>query len=142
MLFRSLFYLVVSSLHAGPGTWGGHMELLSAARVYGCVILVHQFLMPRFEVQPLQIAGATRVLHVSYHDGEHYNSLHDSKGDPLHETVATCPIYGNAARSGAAGSGSSASRGSGAAMHEDEVSALVRTVQSLTGCEVSQAIQS
>ena len=57
------------------GTWGGNIELQAISLTFQCNIVVHQFEMPRYEVMnfpPLQ-----RVIHLSYHDGQHYASVRE-----------------------------------------------------------------
>ena len=56
------------------GEWAGQPELLAAAKALGVEIVVHQFEMPSYRISCEQ--PSVRCIHVSYHDGEHYNSVH------------------------------------------------------------------
>jgi hypothetical protein len=55
-------------------TWGGNLELQAASMCYNCNIVVHQLNMPKFELANHNEKAKT--IHLSYHDGEHYNSVH------------------------------------------------------------------
>lgn len=55
------------------GEWGGNMELISLSRALGVNLCVHQLGEPRWEVT--HFPPGRRRLHVSYHDGNHYNSV-------------------------------------------------------------------
>ena len=57
------------------GEWAGQPELLAAARALNVHIMVHQFKMPAYRIDAPK-AGA-QIIHVSYHDGDHYNSVRD-----------------------------------------------------------------
>ncbi|XP_071724128.1 OVARIAN TUMOR DOMAIN-containing deubiquitinating enzyme 7-like [Rutidosis leptorrhynchoides] len=62
------------------GTWAGHMELQAASLVTSCNICIHRHLSPRWYIRNFDQRGA-RMIHLSYHDEEHYNSVR-SKEDP------------------------------------------------------------
>lgn len=62
------------------GTWAGHMELQAASHVTRSNICIHQNMSPRWYVRNFDHCGA-RMIHLSYHDGEHYNSVR-SHEDP------------------------------------------------------------
>ncbi|GAB2282634.1 hypothetical protein Dimus_039556 [Dionaea muscipula] len=62
------------------GTWAGHMELQAASLVTHTNICIHRSMSPRWYVQNFDDQGA-RMIHLSYHDGEHYNSVR-LKEDP------------------------------------------------------------
>ena len=72
------------------GEWAGQIELIAAASCLGVHIVVHQFEHPsyRIECKPESkpssskasakakgSSKAVRDIHLSYHDGEHYNSV-------------------------------------------------------------------
>ena len=73
------------------GEWAGQVELIAAAQALRVNIVVHQHEHPsyRIECAPDAAGGGSkakpaappREIHVSYHDGEHYNSVH-AKGAP------------------------------------------------------------
>ncbi|KAH9554445.1 hypothetical protein CY35_08G064700 [Sphagnum magellanicum] len=56
------------------GTWAGNMELQATSLVTGCNICIHQLKTPRWHIRNFESADAC-TLHLSYHDGEHYNSV-------------------------------------------------------------------
>ncbi|XP_010558705.1 PREDICTED: OTU domain-containing protein 3 isoform X3 [Tarenaya hassleriana] len=71
------------------GTWAGHMELQAASLVTRCNICIHRNLSPRWYIRNFEDAG-TRMIHLSYHDGEHYNSVRlkeDTCGGPARPVV-------------------------------------------------------
>ncbi|XP_048233172.1 OVARIAN TUMOR DOMAIN-containing deubiquitinating enzyme 7 isoform X3 [Ricinus communis] len=56
------------------GTWAGHMELQAASLVTRSNICIHQYMSPRWYIRNFDERGACMV-HLSYHDEEHYNSV-------------------------------------------------------------------
>ncbi|KAK4733534.1 hypothetical protein R3W88_007795 [Solanum pinnatisectum] len=56
------------------GTWAGHMELQAASLVTHTNICIHRQMSPRWYIQNFD-NRESRMLHLSYHDGEHYNSI-------------------------------------------------------------------
>ncbi|KAK9284856.1 hypothetical protein L1049_024036 [Liquidambar formosana] len=56
------------------GTWAGNMELQAASLVTRSNICIHRNMSPRWYIQNFDNRGA-RMIHLSYHDGEHYNSV-------------------------------------------------------------------
>ncbi|KAL0486038.1 hypothetical protein AKO1_012292 [Acrasis kona] len=54
-------------------TWGGNLELQAASMCHGVNIVVHQLNAPAFELANHKDA---KIIHLSYHDGRHYNSVH------------------------------------------------------------------
>ncbi|KAF3438985.1 hypothetical protein FNV43_RR17260 [Rhamnella rubrinervis] len=56
------------------GTWAGHMELQAASLVTHSNICIHRNMSPRWYIQNFDDHGS-RMVHLSYHDGEHYNSV-------------------------------------------------------------------
>ncbi|CAI9110196.1 OLC1v1010176C2 [Oldenlandia corymbosa var. corymbosa] len=61
------------------GTWAGHMELQAASLVTRCNICIHRHDFPRWYIRNFD-SREVRMIHLSYHDGEHYNSVR-SKDD-------------------------------------------------------------
>ncbi|OIV93868.1 hypothetical protein TanjilG_05571 [Lupinus angustifolius] len=55
-------------------TWAGHMELQAASLVTHSNICIHRSMTPRWYIRNFDDRGA-RMIHLSYHDGEHYNSV-------------------------------------------------------------------
>ncbi|XP_062154313.1 OVARIAN TUMOR DOMAIN-containing deubiquitinating enzyme 7 isoform X1 [Alnus glutinosa] len=62
------------------GTWAGHMELQAASLVTHSNICIHRNMSPRWYIRNFDEHGACMV-HLSYHDEEHYNSVR-LKEDP------------------------------------------------------------
>ncbi|VFQ86537.1 unnamed protein product [Cuscuta campestris] len=56
------------------GTWAGHMELQAASLVTHSNICIHRHMSPRWYIQNFDNHEA-QMIHLSYHDGEHYNSV-------------------------------------------------------------------
>ncbi|CAM6046253.1 unnamed protein product, partial [Sphagnum compactum] len=56
------------------GTCAGHMELQATSLVTHWNICIHQLMTPRWQILNFESADAC-TLHLSYHDGEHYNSV-------------------------------------------------------------------
>lgn len=56
------------------GTWAGHMELQAASLVTHTNICIHRHMSPRWYIQNFD-NRESRMLHLSYHGGEHYNSV-------------------------------------------------------------------
>ncbi|KAF8101476.1 hypothetical protein N665_0205s0068 [Sinapis alba] len=71
------------------GTWAGNMELQAASLVTRSNICIHRSLSPRWYIRNFEDAR-TRMIHLSYHDGEHYNSVRskeDACGGPARPVV-------------------------------------------------------
>ncbi|KAJ7944443.1 OTU domain-containing 3 [Quillaja saponaria] len=62
------------------GTWAGHMELQAASLVLHTNICIHRNMSPRWYIRNFNDCRA-HMIHLSYHDGEHYNSVR-LKEDP------------------------------------------------------------
>ncbi|KAI3912579.1 hypothetical protein MKW92_039071 [Papaver armeniacum] len=62
------------------GAWAGNAELVACSRLTRCNLCVHKVMSPRWYIRNFEDHG-TRVLHLSYHNAEHYNSVR-SKEDP------------------------------------------------------------
>eukprot|EP00256_Glycine_max_P069750 XP_025984345.1 OTU domain-containing protein 3-like [Glycine max] len=63
------------------GTWAGHMELQAASPVTRSNVCIHRVSSPRWYIRNFGDRGI-RMIHLSYHDGEHYNSVR-LKDDPF-----------------------------------------------------------
>ncbi|CAN8264137.1 unnamed protein product [Cochlearia groenlandica] len=71
------------------GTWAGNMELQAASLVTRSNICIHRNMSPRWYIRNFEDTR-TRMIHLSYHDGEHYNSLRlkeDTCGGPARPVV-------------------------------------------------------
>lgn len=56
------------------GTWAGHIELQAASLVTRRNICIHRLSSPRWYIQNF-VDREAKMIHLSYHDGEHYNSV-------------------------------------------------------------------
>uniref|UniRef100_A0A7I4BBB3 OTU domain-containing protein n=1 Tax=Physcomitrium patens TaxID=3218 RepID=A0A7I4BBB3_PHYPA len=54
--------------------WAGHMEIQATSLVTRTNICIHQLKTPRWHIRNFNTAD-TKTIHLSYHDGEHYNSI-------------------------------------------------------------------
>eukprot|EP01065_Artemidia_motanka_P018815 TRINITY_DN2216_c0_g1_i1.p1 TRINITY_DN2216_c0_g1~~TRINITY_DN2216_c0_g1_i1.p1 ORF type:complete len:326 (+),score=93.46 TRINITY_DN2216_c0_g1_i1:64-1041(+) len=63
---------------ARDGEWGGQLELNALAAVLKVDVVIHSANVPRRELR----VGSDRVIHVSYHLGEHYCSVRYTGSDP------------------------------------------------------------
>ncbi|XP_059457359.1 OVARIAN TUMOR DOMAIN-containing deubiquitinating enzyme 7 isoform X3 [Corylus avellana] len=71
------------------GTWAGHMELQAASLVTHSNICIHRNMSPRWYIRNFDERGACMV-HLSYHDEEHYNSVRlkeDPSGGPARPII-------------------------------------------------------
>ncbi|KAG8043880.1 hypothetical protein GUJ93_ZPchr0458g22816 [Zizania palustris] len=57
------------------GTWAGHMELQAASLLTRRNICIHMLNSPRWYINNFSGPEATSMVHLSYHHGEHYNSV-------------------------------------------------------------------
>jgi len=64
---------------AKDGEWGGNLELIALSRRLHLDIIVHQFNRPRFEIH--YEGSPIQTIHISYHEGDHYNSIRRSDDD-------------------------------------------------------------
>ncbi|XP_075481943.1 OVARIAN TUMOR DOMAIN-containing deubiquitinating enzyme 7-like isoform X4 [Primulina tabacum] len=62
------------------GAWAGNVELQAASLVMRINICIHRHMSPRWYIQNFDM-HAVRMIHLSYHDGEHYNSLRSEDDD-------------------------------------------------------------
>eukprot|EP00928_Gymnodinium_smaydae_P087274 TRINITY_DN71553_c0_g1_i1.p1 TRINITY_DN71553_c0_g1~~TRINITY_DN71553_c0_g1_i1.p1 ORF type:complete len:340 (+),score=53.35 TRINITY_DN71553_c0_g1_i1:97-1116(+) len=56
-----------------PGRWGSQLELMALCRHHNVNAIVHQSEMPSYEMGTAP--PEARCIQLSYHDGEHYNSV-------------------------------------------------------------------
>ncbi|GAX83222.1 hypothetical protein CEUSTIGMA_g10648.t1 [Chlamydomonas eustigma] len=72
------------------GCWAGNLEIVAASNLLCCNIHVHQSGQPQWEF-PEGGGCNQRALHISYHDGQHYNSVRNAddltSGTPPHPLV-------------------------------------------------------
>ncbi|PIN02127.1 OTU (ovarian tumor)-like cysteine protease [Handroanthus impetiginosus] len=115
------------------GTWAGHMELQAASLVTRSNICIHRHMSPRWYVQNFDKHEA-RMIHLSYHDGEHYNSVR-SKDDSCSGPARPIFIKGDADLSAKSSKQVAATKckqeGRDNAVHEESI----RLVKVGSGCE-------
>ncbi|KAI3452000.1 hypothetical protein Pfo_008665 [Paulownia fortunei] len=127
------------------GTWAGHMELQAASLVTRSNICIHRHMSPRWYIQNFDKHEA-RMIHLSYHDGEHYNSVR-SKDDTCSGPARPVVIKkGDADLSAKSNQPKAATRkskeeGGRNVVHEESI----KLVKAGSGCEdarkVEQALQ-
>lgn len=126
------------------GTWAGHMELQAASLVTHSNICIHRHMSPRWYIRNFDKHEA-RMIHLSYHDGEHYNSVR-SKDDTCSGPARTIVIKGDADLSVKPNQPKAAARVAGEgsrrnAFYEDSI----KLVKAGSGCEdatkAEQALQ-
>ena len=70
------------------GEWGGNLELVALARALRRDVVVHQLGAPRLvidgEVKGKSSGGRGGVLHLAYHDAEHYSSVRRADDHSVH----------------------------------------------------------
>ena len=84
------------------GEWAGQVELIAAAQALRVNIIVHQLEHPSYRIDCAagdpavrKEAKPLREIHISYHDGEHYNSVHSK--------AATRPVGAKNVKGGSKG---------------------------------------
>ncbi|KAG8384357.1 hypothetical protein BUALT_Bualt04G0109700 [Buddleja alternifolia] len=126
------------------GTWAGHMELQAASLVTRCNICIHRRMSPRWYIQNFDKHEA-RMIHLSYHDGEHYNSVR-SKDDTCSGPARPIVIKGDADLSAKPTQPKAATKKSKEGGGEnDAYQDSIKLVKAGSGCEdakkVEQALQ-
>ena len=58
-----------------PGEWGGHLELRALVDCAACDVVVHNFGAPRYVIHKRGDAPPSRVVHLAYVSGNHYDSV-------------------------------------------------------------------
>ncbi|OVA15869.1 Ovarian tumor [Macleaya cordata] len=76
------------------GTWAGHMELQAGSLVTRRNICIHRMMSPRWYIRNFD-GHASHMIHLSYHNEEHYNSVR-SKEDPCSGPVKPIVIKADA----------------------------------------------
>lgn len=71
---------------ARDGTWAGQMEVQALVRVRGVGVCIHQAGSPPWLIEAADSKARGTYLHLTYEDGEHYNSVrcakHSDAGGP------------------------------------------------------------
>lgn len=59
-----------------PGTFAGNDAIVAYANLKSICVVIHQLDTPAFRIEPSDVSSAaSRELHLSYHNGEHYSSV-------------------------------------------------------------------
>ena len=66
---------------AKSGYWGGNLELYAMSHVLSANIIVHRLDSPNTEI--MNFPEDSHSLHLSYHLGNHFNSIVSQTGDPI-----------------------------------------------------------
>ncbi|KAJ4714837.1 OTU domain-containing protein 3 [Melia azedarach] len=120
------------------GMWAGNMELQAASLVTHCNICIHRYMSPRWYIRNFNDQEA-RMVHLSYHDGEHYNSLR-LKEDPCNGPALPVIIKADADISAASNQAkTAASKSNWAANLINEGS--IKMVMAGTGCENTRKVE-
>ena len=123
------------------GEWAGQVELTAAAQALGVHIVVHQHEHPSYRIECRSDAGDAKrskgaavklpVVHLSYHDGEHYNSVHPMGGRSARACGGSCSSAERETKDRAHGKDAPAAADNTGTGDEAEVSALLRGVVSV-----------
>ncbi|KAF7828702.1 OTU domain-containing protein 3 isoform X1 [Senna tora] len=122
------------------GTWAGHMELQAASLVTHSNICIHRNMSPRWYIRNFNDRGA-RMIHLSYHDGEHYNSVR-SKDDPCDGPARPIVIKADADLSATSHQAKvMANKSHGHAGKETFQSGCIKLVMAGSGCENAEKVE-
>lgn len=58
-----------------PGTWGSQLELMAICQSFQVNAILHQSGLPSYEMMAGADSLESQCIQLSYHDGEHYNSV-------------------------------------------------------------------
>ncbi|KAL4378946.1 hypothetical protein GQ457_02G007940 [Hibiscus cannabinus] len=122
------------------GTWAGHMELQAASLVTHRNICIHRHMSPRWYIKNFD-DRATRMVHLSYHDEEHYNSVR-SKEDPGNGPAIPIIIKADADISASSNQAKAAvSKPKGAAGKDSINTGSIKLVMAGSGCESAEKVE-
>ncbi|KAL1564161.1 ubiquitinyl hydrolase 1 [Salvia divinorum] len=126
------------------GTWAGHMELQAASLVTHSNICIHRNMSPRWYIQNFD-KHEVLMIHLSYHDGEHYNSVR-SKEDTCSGPARPIVIKSDADLSAKSNQPKAAARKSREECRRNALCEVsIKMVKAGSGCEdiskVEQALQ-
>nr|BAJ53192.1 JHL03K20.1 [Jatropha curcas] len=122
------------------GTWAGHMELQAASLVTRSNICIHQNMSPRWYIRNFEQHGACMV-HLSYHDEEHYNSVR-SKEDPCDGPARPIIIKADAELSATSHKAKAAASKSKVGPAKDTINTgSVKLVMAGSGCENVEKVE-
>ncbi|XP_057770263.1 OVARIAN TUMOR DOMAIN-containing deubiquitinating enzyme 7 isoform X3 [Salvia miltiorrhiza] len=122
------------------GTWAGHMELQAACLVTRSNICIHRNMSPRWYIQNFDKHEAL-MIHLSYHDGEHYNSVR-SKEDTCSGPARPIVIKGDADLSAKSNQPKAAARKSREECRRNALSEdSIKMVKAGSGCEDARKVE-
>ncbi|OMO56635.1 Ovarian tumor, otubain [Corchorus capsularis] len=122
------------------GTWAGHMELQAASLVTRRNICIHRNMSPRWYIKNFDDRGA-RMVHLSYHDGEHYNSVR-LKEDPCNGPAIPVIIKADADISASSNQAKAAvSKPKGTAGKDNINTGPIKLVLAGSGCESADKVE-
>ncbi|KAI3862881.1 hypothetical protein MKX03_015727 [Papaver bracteatum] len=115
------------------GTWAGNVELQVCSLVTRCNICIHRLMSPRWYIRNFEDHG-TRVIHLSYHSEEHYNSVR-SKEDPCSGPARPVVIKADADLSATSHKGKAAAATPKGFSGKNVDKRSIQMVMSESGCE-------
>lgn len=122
------------------GTWAGHMELQAASLVTRRNICIHRNMSPRWYIKNFEDRAA-RMVHLSYHDEEHYNSVR-LKEDPCNGPAMPIIIKADADISASSNQAKAAvSKMKGAAGKDCINTGSMKLVMAGSGCESAEKVE-
>ncbi|CAK7337707.1 unnamed protein product [Dovyalis caffra] len=122
------------------GTWAGHMELQAASLVTHSNMCIHRYMSPRWYIRNFNQHGA-RMVHLSYHDEEHYNSVR-SKDDPCNGPAQQIIIKADADLSAPSVQARAVSGKSKAGIAKESFDAgSLKLVMAGSGCENAEKVK-
>ncbi|XVF17652.1 hypothetical protein REPUB_Repub10bG0141500 [Reevesia pubescens] len=122
------------------GTWAGHMELQAASLVTRRNICIHRNMSPRWYIKNFDDCGA-RMIHLSYHDEEHYNNVR-LKEDPCNGPAMPIIIKADADISASSNQAKAAvSNQKGTAGKDSINKGSIKLVMAGSGCESAEKVE-
>ncbi|XP_022741373.1 OTU domain-containing protein 3 isoform X1 [Durio zibethinus] len=122
------------------GTWAGHMELQAASLVTRRNICIHRNMSPRWYIKNFDNHRA-RMVHLSYHDEEHYNSVR-LKEDPCNGPAMPIIIKVDADISTSSNQAKAAViKPKGAAGKDSINTGSIKLVMAGSGCESAEKVE-
>ncbi|GLT49379.1 hypothetical protein SLA2020_229390 [Shorea laevis] len=125
---------------AEDGTWAGHMELQAASLVTQSNICIHRNMSPPWYIKNFDSRGA-QMVHLSYHDGEHYNSVR-LKEDTCSGPARPIIIKADADLSSSSNQEKDAITKSKGRAYDDSISqGSIKLVMAGSGCESTEKVE-
>mmetsp|Transcript_17284 Transcript_17284/g.28123 ORF Transcript_17284/g.28123 Transcript_17284/m.28123 type:complete len:316 (-) Transcript_17284:186-1133(-) len=113
------------------GEWGGNLELVGISHAFGLHLTIHQLGLPRWEIKnPNNVFS--RVVHLGYHDGEHYTSIRNISDDPRKEATEIKAFTNNSNKYGGGQKNKSSYDSS---HHHSSDSRALKILRESTGCK-------